>query len=98
MLMTTVPEAPPTRVLHVDGDTFFASCEIAMDASLSGRRGQLEKLSAADTRISDAGAREIALASPGLEKLFVNGASHFSRNVHFYWPIGSQTRLAEQVR
>ena len=37
MLMTTVPEAPPTRVLHVDGDTFFASCEIAMDASLSGR-------------------------------------------------------------
>ena len=40
MLMTTVPEAPPTRVLHVDGDTFFASCEIAMDASLSvGRCG-----------------------------------------------------------
>ena len=37
MLTTTVPEAPPTRVLHVDGDTFFASCEIAMDASLSGR-------------------------------------------------------------
>jgi len=23
--------------LHVDGDTFFASCEVAMDASLSGR-------------------------------------------------------------
>ena len=27
----------PTRILHVDGDTFFASCEVALDASLSGR-------------------------------------------------------------
>ena len=30
-------KAPPIRNLHVDGDTFFASCEVAMDASLSGR-------------------------------------------------------------
>ncbi len=36
-LTTTVSEAPQLRILHVDGDTFFASCEIAMDASLSGR-------------------------------------------------------------
>jgi DNA polymerase-4 len=27
----------PSRILHVDGDTFFASCEVALDASLSGR-------------------------------------------------------------
>jgi len=27
----------PTRILHVDGDTFFASCEVALDATLSGR-------------------------------------------------------------
>ena len=59
--------------------------------------GQLEKLSAADTRISDAGAREIALASPGLEKLFVNGATYIS-NCSFRLVAGSQTRLAEQVR
>ena len=37
ILITTVPEAQQLRILHVDGDTFFASCEIAMDASLSGR-------------------------------------------------------------
>jgi len=36
-LVTTVSESPQLRILHVDGDTFFASCEIAMDASLSGR-------------------------------------------------------------
>ena len=27
----------PSRILHMDGDTFFASCEVALDASLSGR-------------------------------------------------------------
>ena len=27
----------PSRILHVDGDTFFASCEAALDASLSGK-------------------------------------------------------------
>jgi len=27
----------PSRILHVDGDTFFASCEMALDASLSGK-------------------------------------------------------------
>ena len=59
--------------------------------------GQLEKLSAADTRISDEGARDIALASSGLEKLFVNGASHFSK-CSFLLVAGSQTRSAEQVR
>ncbi|MBK27999.1 MAG: hypothetical protein CMO77_04120 [Verrucomicrobiales bacterium] len=32
-----MPKASPIRILHVDGDTFFASCEVAMDASLSGR-------------------------------------------------------------
>ena len=31
-----VPRSP-TRILHVDGDTFFASCEVALDATLSGR-------------------------------------------------------------
>jgi len=36
-LAATVSEAQQLRILHVDGDTFFASCEIAMDASLSGR-------------------------------------------------------------
>ncbi len=25
------------RILHVDGDSFFASCEIALDSSLEGR-------------------------------------------------------------
>ncbi len=27
----------PIRILHVDGDSFFASCEIALDAKLAGR-------------------------------------------------------------
>jgi DNA polymerase-4 len=27
----------PSRILHVDGDTFFASCEVALDAALSGK-------------------------------------------------------------
>ncbi len=27
----------PNRILHVDGDSFFASCEIALDAKLEGR-------------------------------------------------------------
>lgn len=36
-IVITVPLASPIRILHVDGDTFFASCEVAMDASLSGR-------------------------------------------------------------
>jgi DNA polymerase IV len=27
----------PIRILHVDGDSFFASCEIALDARLQGR-------------------------------------------------------------
>lgn len=35
--------------------------------------GVLEKLSAADTRIADKGARQVAAASPGLSKLFLNG-------------------------
>ena len=25
------------RILHIDGDSFFASCEIALDSSLEGR-------------------------------------------------------------
>ena len=28
---------PPIRILHVDGDSFFASCEIAMNPQLQGR-------------------------------------------------------------
>src|SRR5208282_3731482 len=28
---------PPIRILHVDGDSFFASCEIALDPELQGR-------------------------------------------------------------
>jgi DNA polymerase IV len=28
---------PPIRILHVDGDSFFASCEIALDPKLQGR-------------------------------------------------------------
>jgi DNA polymerase-4 len=28
---------PPNRILHVDGDSFFASCEIAMNPQLQGR-------------------------------------------------------------
>jgi DNA polymerase-4 len=28
---------PANRILHVDGDSFFASCEIALDRSLEGR-------------------------------------------------------------
>jgi DNA polymerase-4 len=28
---------PPIRILHVDGDSFFASCEIALDSKLQGR-------------------------------------------------------------
>ena len=27
----------PHRILHVDGDSFFASCEIALDRKLEGR-------------------------------------------------------------
>ena len=27
----------PNRILHVDGDSFFASCEIALDPGLEGR-------------------------------------------------------------
>jgi hypothetical protein len=29
--------AKHNRILHVDGDSFFASCEIALDSSLEGR-------------------------------------------------------------
>jgi hypothetical protein len=29
--------AKPNRILHVDGDSFFASCEIALDSSLESR-------------------------------------------------------------
>ena len=28
---------PANRILHVDGDSFFASCEIALDKKLEGR-------------------------------------------------------------
>ena len=28
---------PPNRILHVDGDSFFASCEIALNSELQGR-------------------------------------------------------------
>ncbi|NDE99446.1 MAG: DNA polymerase IV, partial [Verrucomicrobia bacterium] len=28
---------PPARILHVDGDSFFASCEIALEPKLEGR-------------------------------------------------------------
>ena len=28
---------PANRILHVDGDSFFASCEIALDPKLEGR-------------------------------------------------------------
>jgi len=28
----------PIRILHVDGDSFFASCEIALNPRLQGRR------------------------------------------------------------
>jgi len=28
---------PPIRILHVDGDSFFASCEIALNPQLQGR-------------------------------------------------------------
>ena len=28
---------PPIRILHVDGDSFFASCEIALNSKLQGR-------------------------------------------------------------
>ena len=28
---------PPNRILHVDGDSFFASCEIALNPRLQGR-------------------------------------------------------------
>ena len=27
----------PNRIFHVDGDSFFASCEIALDRKLEGR-------------------------------------------------------------
>ena len=27
----------PIRILHVDGDSFFASCEIALNSKLQGR-------------------------------------------------------------
>jgi nucleotidyltransferase/DNA polymerase involved in DNA repair len=29
--------ASNNRILHIDGDSFFASCEIALDSSLEGR-------------------------------------------------------------
>ena len=28
---------PVNRILHIDGDSFFASCEIALDSSSEGR-------------------------------------------------------------
>ena len=30
---------PANRILHVDGNSFFASCEIALDPKLEGRPG-----------------------------------------------------------
>src|SRR5262249_17413970 len=32
-----VKTSSPIRILHVDGDSFFASCEIALDPKLTGR-------------------------------------------------------------
>ena len=34
---TTFPDMSAIRILHVDGDSFFASCETALDPNLEGR-------------------------------------------------------------
>jgi DNA polymerase-4 len=37
MSATVVSTSTPIRILHVDGDSFFASCEIALNPKLQGR-------------------------------------------------------------
>jgi hypothetical protein len=54
----------------------LTNCTVVDDsvaAAIAEHCGALEKLSAADTRITDDGARQIASANPSLQKLFLNG-------------------------
>jgi pimeloyl-ACP methyl ester carboxylesterase len=86
-LATTVSEAPQLRILHVDGDTFFASCEIAMDASLSGRPVWVGGGRKGDGIVPFSEGRRMAAMIPGARFVPLEGENHLILEDEPAWPI-----------